>query len=95
MIRVPVQQGQSLFDVVIQEYGDVSHLFKLLEDNPTLSVNSNVGSGNTVEIDTEYQATADVQAVFQARKQKNIHPVNYSDASEGDYNADYNNDYDI
>lgn len=33
---VVIQSGQSIFDVVLEHYGDFSGLALLLEDNPTL-----------------------------------------------------------
>lgn len=95
MYKVPVIQGQSLLDIAIQEYGGVEHIFKIIEDNPTLTLNSNIGAGDSIEIDETYSGTADVSAKFQADKTKGIYPVNYSDAETGAYNTDFNDDYDI
>jgi len=95
MRSVRVINGQSLLDIAIQEYGDVSYLFQILKDNPTLSLNSNVNTGDTLLVDETLNGEPTVKAVFQERKSKDINPINYSDFEGGSYNQDYNNDYDI
>lgn len=95
MKLVPVVQGQNLFDFCIQEYGDVSYIFQLLEDNPSLDLNSNVSAGDYLYVDETLNGEPVVKAFYQEQKKQGVFPVNYQDFDGGDYNGDYNNDYNI
>jgi hypothetical protein len=95
MIKVAVIQGQNLFDVALQEYGSADHIFQIITDNPELTLNSNVGAGSVLNIDETFIGEEDVKAYFQSQVKAKKFPVNYSDAETGDYNTDYNNDFNI
>jgi hypothetical protein len=95
MIVVPVQKGQSIFDISLQEYGDVAYVHQLLKDNENLNLNSNVGAGDVIYIDNTIKGEPTVKAYFQELKRQGRYPVNVNDFDGGSYNLDYNNDYDI
>lgn len=96
MITIPVIEGQSLFDVALQEYGSIEHVFKIIKDNPGITINSNIGAGVTLKIDTSFVSNEEaIKAVFQANKSKDIYPVNLTDKSSGDFSEDFNNDFNI
>jgi len=95
MVSVPVQAGQSIFDITLQEYGDISYVHQLLRDNTSLTLNSNVNTGDVVYIDETIKGEPTVKAYFKELKKQGRFPVNFSDFDGGSYNLDYNNDYDI
>lgn len=95
MRKLAIIEGQNLFDVALQEYGAAHHFTKILEDNPTLNHNSNVGAGSTILIDDTFVGEEDISAKFQADISMGRWPVNFTDKEDGDYNDDYNNDFDI
>lgn len=45
-----VSEGQNIYDVAIQEYGDTEGVYLLLEDNPTLSLDSVLNAGQLLTI---------------------------------------------
>ena len=93
MKLIPVTQGQSLYDICVQEYGDVSYIFQLLSDNKNLDLSSNISTGDMIYIDDSLFGEPVVKAIFQEKKRKLINPVNFTDFEGGEYNSDYNNDY--
>ena len=95
MKLVPITQGQNLFDVCIQEYGDVSYIFQLLNDNENLELNSNVSAGDQVYIEDGLFGEPVIKAVFQEKKRQGNNPVNYTDFDGGDFNGDFNDDFNI
>jgi len=40
--NVLVESGQDVWDIVLQEYGDVAEIFRLLSDNPALTIDSSL-----------------------------------------------------
>lgn len=50
---ITVQPRQSIFDVALQYYGDVSGIDFLLSDNPTLDLNSSLQQGQQLNIRNE------------------------------------------
>ncbi|MFM2385677.1 MAG: hypothetical protein RL660_434 [Bacteroidota bacterium] len=53
------EAGQSIWDIAIQEYGDASAVWHILDDNPTLVPDLNVvlDVGSAVEIQTQPSVT--------------------------------------
>jgi hypothetical protein len=50
-VKYYIQEGETLLDVAMSQYGDVAELFTILEDNPELrDVNSNLQAGDFVWI---------------------------------------------
>lgn len=51
MNKYTIREGQSLFDIALQEFGAVDGVFRILADNPGLELNSNIVAGESVLID--------------------------------------------
>jgi len=92
--RVLVFEGQSIFDVIIQEYGDIANTFDFMAENPNLTLNTNLTAGEYVKVDTEEKGVSDVKDKI---RQENFKVVNSqqidSETALGDFNNDFNNDY--
>jgi hypothetical protein len=92
--RVLVKEGQSIFDVVIQEYGDIANAFDFFTQNPTLTINSGLSSGQYVKVDTQDKG---VNSVKSRIKETEHHVVNSqqidAETVQGDFNNDFNNDF--
>lgn len=55
--EVVVKQGQSLSDIAIEHYGDLSYIFQLLQDNPELqSTETELVEGERLKIDGQIAA---------------------------------------
>ena len=93
MIKITATEGQNLLDIALGYYGDVSHLFKILADNPTMTPNTNIGGETRVNIDETFRGKADVAAFFKAERSDKRNNVNWTEENSGDYNDDYNADY--
>lgn len=50
--QITVEQGQSVWDIALQEYGSVSEVFRLLADNPQLTsgLNTQLAAGQKLQI---------------------------------------------
>lgn len=48
-----VRYGQTIFDVAVQNYGTVEGVAILLEDNPGLTLNSDLEVGSTLRVNGE------------------------------------------
>lgn len=53
MRNINVKGGQTIFDVALQEYGSAEGVIKLLEDNPSLSLESVLVPGASLTITQE------------------------------------------
>ena len=93
MIHVATE-GQDIFDVVIQRFGQIDNIFDLLADNPSLSINSRLSSGDELTINNEEKGELRIKTLIQ-----NINFVVMNADEEalatlgGDYNDDYNDDF--
>tara|TARA_R110002020_G_scaffold43903_1_gene127059 strand:+ start:336 stop:674 length:339 start_codon:yes stop_codon:yes gene_type:complete len=51
--KIIIQEGQNLFDVVLQEYGTLANIFTIFADNPALDINTDLVPLSEVIIDSE------------------------------------------
>tara|TARA_Y100000588_G_scaffold217747_1_gene231659 strand:+ start:917 stop:1258 length:342 start_codon:yes stop_codon:yes gene_type:complete len=60
-----VSAGQSLMDIALEVYGDITGVFELLEDNPDLAtVQDDIEGGQLLRIDSEKVVNIDVARFF-------------------------------
>jgi hypothetical protein len=85
-----VTEGQSIYDVALQEYGSAEAVFDLLKDN-NLTLDTTLVAGQELSINEAHQVK---KAVVQFYLQKN-HRVNTNNSKQsGDFDAnDFNNDF--
>ena len=91
---VNVKTNQSIFDICLQEFGQLDNLFTLLVDN-SLNPNSKLKGGQDLIVNN---ANVGNQSVKDFVILNNIKYCNYQEELfppnlGGDYNNDYNNDY--
>lgn len=66
-----VSSGQKLMDVALEVYGDITGIFKLLEDNPDLAtVQDDLEGGQVLRIDSDKVVNKDVANYFSRTGQK-------------------------
>ena len=89
-----VKDNQSIFDVVVQEFGTLDELFTLLVDN-NLNANSKLISGQDIIINKIGKGEENIKSfitlggiVLSNDQGKALPPV-----LAGDYNFDFSNDY--
>lgn len=73
MAEYTVQTGQNLFDVALSLYGSIEGLLDLMVNNPTLSIDSEIKSGDRLQYTPYYYED---QTVLQYYKSNNIVPSN-------------------
>ena len=73
MAEYTVQTGQNLFDVTLSLYGSIEGLLDLMVNNPTLSIDSEIKSGDRLQYTPYYYED---QTVLQYYKSNNIVPSN-------------------
>jgi len=64
MSVLKIQEGQNIFDVVLQEFGELEQLGKFLADNTELSINDDLVSGQEVNINSKNLGDNDVKSRF-------------------------------
>lgn len=66
MRNIEVKEGQNLFDVALQYYGSAEGVIKLLEDNPSLSLESVLVAGENLTViqEPDKQAIVDYYSKF-------------------------------
>lgn len=89
-----VQEGQNIFDIVIQEFGTLEQLFTLLIDND-LPVNAKLISGQELFVNKINLGDENIKnfVVLQNITMNNNQGEKAPPLLGGDYNDDYNNDY--
>lgn len=50
--EIYIRANQSIYDIAVQEYGHVDHVFQILKDNPSLDLNTDLDAGAVIKIDT-------------------------------------------
>lgn len=89
------KSGQDLIDISVEKFGSIEDgLFQILEDNPTLNLNTIPKSGQIIEVNNKNAGISQIKTYF---KQK-IFTVNNADesrltASVGDFGNDFSNDF--
>ena len=85
MKTITVQDRQTIWDIAMQEYGSVEGVFELIDDNPGLTIDSNLTGGQLLKIKS---APVDI-ATLNYMQQNGIKPV----SRDGDWAGDFNNDF--
>lgn len=73
MATYKILEGQSIFDVSIQLYGDISFVYKIIQDNPTIT-------------DIHYEYLRGLDITFDINTNSN---TNYFDTNQININTDY------
>lgn len=73
MAKYIIREGQSIFDVAIQLYGDISYIYKIIEDNPTIT-------------DIHYENLRDLEVVYDVTSESK---VKYFETNLININTDY------
>jgi len=64
MSTLKVQEGQNIFDVVLQEFGELEQIGLFLADNSVLTINDELVSGQEVEINSDNIGNIDVKTKY-------------------------------
>jgi len=90
MKTVIVEDRQTIWDIAVQEYGGVDGVFQLIEDNPGLTIGSDLQGGQLLKI-----KSAPVNATVLAYMQlNNVKPVSLTQDEIVELNGDFDNDFD-
>lgn len=66
-----VTSGQTLMDIAIEVYGDISGILRLIEDNPILQdIESKLSGGQILRYDKAYAVNQDIVDYYSLRKVK-------------------------
>lgn len=66
--KYTVTSGQTLMDVAIELYGDITGMLRLIEDNSSLrDINSDLQAGQVLKYDTSFAINEAVKTYFKAR----------------------------
>jgi hypothetical protein len=91
---IKAKKGQDIFDITVQQFGDIENLFDLLNDNPTLNINSILGSGKELKINSEDKGNVTIKNEFLKTSFKVMNADEDTFAENaGDFNNDFNNDF--
>jgi len=92
--KIIVKEGQSLFDIAVQEYGTVDAIFLLIEDNDFINkIDDNISPGDIIkirpddplkEVATTSNLTGGIATIISA-----------DDINLGAFSSDFNNSYDV
>jgi len=94
MAKVTVQDGQSIFDICVQEFGTMNELPRLLVDND-LTLNTKLVAGRVLVVNKTNIGDENVKdfVVLGNRTFNNDQGQGQPPVLAGDYNNDYSNDY--
>ena len=95
--KITVKEGQGLFDIAIQEYGNMAAVFLIIEDNVMVEkVDSNVYAGQLLLIrkDDPMKDVATADALSQSGVSVSS-ITDDDDISQGSYSKGYSNAYQI
>ena len=53
MLTYKTVGGQNIFDVALQTYGNIQYVVKLLQDNPALDINEEIGIGTLIQYEDQ------------------------------------------
>ena len=89
-----VKDNQNMYDIVVQEFGDIEKLFVFLNDN-TLSLGDFLSSGQEVIINNEREGNETIKEYFLNNNIKlmNNQGANLPPILAGAYSSAYSNDY--
>jgi hypothetical protein len=93
-----VQEGQSLYDVVLMKYGTLDELFTIFVANPSLTINDDLTALQEVYIDTNIVGEEDIKTRFNTTQyvtnnaDENYTPIidqkQFNDLTPFDFNDD-------
>lgn len=88
------KDGQNLFDIAIQSFGTLEQLFTLITDN-NLSLNTKLKSGQELVINKEGIGDDNIKnfITLQNIVMNNDQGVRFPPLLGGDFNIDFNNDF--
>ena len=92
--NINISDGQNIWDIVLQEFGDIEKIMTLIEDN-NLNFNSKLKSNQNIIINNSNIGNDNIKNLYKfsglklSNDQTEAMPPNIA----GDYNEDYNNDY--
>jgi hypothetical protein len=81
MTAITIRDGQSIFDIALQFYGDVSGALKVVQDNGLANLNAQLYGGQTIFIDEAF--TIDEALATYFRQQEIIHNTSTPTVIEG------------
>ena len=64
MSILKIQEGQNIFDIVLQEFGTLEQLSQFLSDNSSIGINDDLISGQEVEINSINLGDEDIKARY-------------------------------
>jgi len=83
------ESGQNLFDIAIQEYGDIEKVYDMLKDNELTSLDLLIAPGELLKIQkTPTIENPNLMNYFRGKRM-----VNTGNEVDGSYSNDYSNDY--
>ena len=91
---IKTREGQNMFDVAIQNFGNIDNVFDVIDAGDNLSLTSELNAGTELELSTENNGDEAIKEFYRRRLliTNNASPPG-TEAVGGDYNDDYNNDY--
>lgn len=99
MAKYTIQSGQDIFDVAIQNFGDIeTGLFQMLTDNDltlnSLTINREFISGREITLNNENAGVIKTKDYFKQRNfTVNNADLDYINLSLGDFGSDFNFDF--
>lgn len=92
--NINVKSGQNIWDVALQEFGDIEQVFTLINDND-LNLNFKLQSNQIITINNSNVGNENIKNFykFSALNLNNYQTEAMPPNIGGDYNNDYNNDY--
>lgn len=96
MSKLKVQEGQNIFDVVLQTFGELEQIGVFLSDNPLLSINDELTSGQEVVINSDNIGNNDIKARFiKINFVTNNKDSNFTASTEDQYQFQNGDDFDF
>ncbi|WP_286747840.1 hypothetical protein [Roseivirga sp. UBA1976] len=80
--KYTVTSGQKLMDVALEVYGDITGIFKLLEDNPELiTVQDDLEGGQVLRIDSDKVVNKEIASYF-SRTRQNVNTWSWEEQGD-------------
>lgn len=89
-----VREGQTIWDLALEQYGSVDGVFNIISDNPDVgSVDHIFQNGDEIDVDDTAATDQNTKDFYASRL---VVPVSgEEDAPGGDFNDDFNDDFNI
>lgn len=65
-----VREKQNLLDIAMQLYGDLDGVWKLLDDNPSIGLDSELATAQELVVDPAHSVNPQIQNYFKTRNLK-------------------------